>query len=72
VALRRPGHGDHRRRWRRGCTPDHHTTLLRGFSESRIPDFVVTDFEHYSGIACSDVGFAEAAATIGAQTALST
>jgi cation-transporting P-type ATPase E len=50
----------------------HYTTLLRGFSGSDVPDFVVTAFERWSGVSSSDVGFAEAAATIGAQTALST
>jgi cation-transporting P-type ATPase E len=50
----------------------HYTTLLAGFSDSVIPDFVVTDFERYTGVSSGDVGFAEAAATIGAQTALST
>ena len=28
-----------------------------GFSESGIPDFVVTDFERYSGMTSSDVDF---------------
>ena len=37
-----------------------------------MPAFVVTDFESYTGLSSADVGFAEAAATIGAQTALST
>jgi cation-transporting ATPase E len=32
----------------------------------------VTDFGRYTGVSSGDVGFAEAAATIGAQTALST
>ncbi|TFV86813.1 HAD-IC family P-type ATPase [Blastococcus sp. CT_GayMR16] len=50
----------------------HYTTLLDGFSSSVVPDFVVSDFERYTGISSGDVGFAEAAATIGAQTALST
>jgi cation-transporting P-type ATPase E len=50
----------------------HYTTLLEGFSEAFIPDFVVSDFERYTGLTSDDVGFTEAAATIGAQTALST
>jgi cation-transporting P-type ATPase E len=50
----------------------HYTTLLEGFTAADIPDFVVTDFERYTGVAADDAGFAEAAATIGAQTALST
>jgi cation-transporting ATPase E len=32
----------------------------------------VSDFERYTGLTADDVGFTEAAATIGAQTALST
>ena len=50
----------------------HYTTLLEGFSESAAPGFVVTDFERYTGLSSDDVGFDEAAATIGPQTALST
>jgi len=50
----------------------HYTTLLDGFSTSQVPDFVVADFESYTGLSSGDVGFADAAATIGAQTALST
>ncbi|WP_448619454.1 HAD-IC family P-type ATPase [Geodermatophilus sp. URMC 65] len=50
----------------------HYTTLLTGFSGSAVPGFVVSEFERYTGVSSSDVGFAEAAATIGAQTALST
>jgi cation-transporting ATPase E len=50
----------------------HYTTLFEGFSTSQVPPFVVADFERYTGLTAGDVGFAEAAATIGAQTALST
>jgi len=50
----------------------HYTTLLAGFTASEVPAFVVTDFEHYTGLSAQDAGFDEAAATIGAQTALST
>jgi cation-transporting ATPase E len=50
----------------------HYTTLLQGFTDSAVPAFVVADFESYTGLSSGDVGFAEAAATIGAQTALST
>lgn len=50
----------------------HYTTLFEGFRSSVVPDFVVRDFESYTGLSADDVGFAEAAATIGAQTALST
>jgi cation-transporting ATPase E len=50
----------------------HYTTLLDGFTASEVPDFVVSAFERYTGLSSDDVGFTEAAATIGAQTALST
>jgi cation-transporting P-type ATPase E len=50
----------------------HYTFLLEGFTGAVVPDFVVTDFERYTGLSSDDVGFAEAAATVGAQTALST
>ena len=50
----------------------HYTTLLDGFTGGEVPDFVVSDFEGYTGLSSGDVGFTEAAATIGAQTALST
>ncbi|MGY1801145.1 HAD-IC family P-type ATPase [Blastococcus sp. SYSU D00868] len=51
----------------------HYTTLLDGFTDADgVPDFVVDAFERYTGLSSDDVGFTEAAATIGAQTALST
>ncbi|MGY1783352.1 HAD-IC family P-type ATPase [Geodermatophilus sp. SYSU D01036] len=50
----------------------HYTDLLQGFTDDAVPSFVVEDFEAYTGVSSDDVGFAEAAATIGAQTALST
>ncbi|MGY1651051.1 HAD-IC family P-type ATPase [Geodermatophilus sp. SYSU D01119] len=50
----------------------HYTELLTDFTESTPPSFVVAAFEDYTGLSSDDVGFAEAAATIGAQTALST
>ncbi len=50
----------------------HYTQLLDGFSAADVPPFVVDAFEDYTGLSSDDVGFAEAAATIGAQTALST
>ncbi|HYO36577.1 MAG TPA: HAD-IC family P-type ATPase [Geodermatophilus sp.] len=50
----------------------HYTDLLEGFTDDVVPSFVVEDFESYTGLSSTDVGFAEAAATIGAQTALST
>jgi cation-transporting ATPase E len=50
----------------------HYTNLLEGFDTADVPDVVVAEFESYTGLTSDDVGFAEAAATIGAQTALST
>ncbi|MGY1775972.1 HAD-IC family P-type ATPase [Geodermatophilus sp. SYSU D00804] len=50
----------------------HYTDLLQGFTDDAVPSFVVDAFEDYTGVSSDDVGFAEAAATIGAQTALST
>ena len=50
----------------------HYTTLLDGFTDDQVPDFVVDAFERFTGLSSDDVGFTEAAATIGAQTALST
>ncbi|HEY0125932.1 MAG TPA: HAD-IC family P-type ATPase, partial [Blastococcus sp.] len=50
----------------------HYTNLLEGFDTADVPIVVVAEFESYTGLTSDDVGFAEAAATIGAQTALST
>lgn len=50
----------------------HYTFLLDGFSQAAVPADFVTDFEGYTGVSADDAGFAEAVATIGAQTALST
>ena len=50
----------------------HDTDLPQGFTDDAVPSFVVEDFESYTGVSSDDVGSAEAAATIGAQTALST
>ncbi|PWW24357.1 cation-transporting ATPase E [Geodermatophilus normandii] len=50
----------------------HYTQLLEGLDPARTPASVVAAFEDYTGLSSDDVGFAEAAATIGAQTALST
>jgi cation-transporting ATPase E len=50
----------------------HFTFLFGGFSAAEVPDFVVTHFERYTGLSAGDVGFAEAAATVGAHTTLST
>ncbi|WP_246066015.1 HAD-IC family P-type ATPase [Geodermatophilus aquaeductus] len=49
-----------------------YTGLLEGLSDADLPPFVRTEFEDYTGLSSDDVGFAEAAATIGAQTGLST
>ena len=45
---------------------------VRGAEQGRRPGRVLAAFERYTGLSSDDVGFAEAAATIGAQTALST
>ncbi|RBY94800.1 haloacid dehalogenase [Blastococcus sp. TBT05-19] len=50
----------------------HYTTLLEGLTSADPPDGFLPAFERFTGLSSDDVGFAEAAATIGAQTALST
>ncbi|MFD2093512.1 HAD-IC family P-type ATPase [Blastococcus deserti] len=50
----------------------HYTTLLEGLSNAGAPPGFLAAFERFTGLSSDDVGFAEAAATIGAQTALST
>jgi cation-transporting ATPase E len=45
---------------------------FRGFSQGRTPAQVISEFESYTGVAYTDTGFVTAAATIAAQTALST
>ena len=53
----------------------HYTELLDAVSENEAagaPEGFIDAFERYTGLDSTDVGFAEAAATIGAQTALST
>jgi cation-transporting P-type ATPase E len=50
-----------------------YTRVLRGFSNpDLVPAGVISDFESYTGLSSGDTGFTEAAATIGAQTGLST
>ncbi|NEK59272.1 HAD-IC family P-type ATPase [Geodermatophilus sabuli] len=49
-----------------------YTDLVQGLSNPGVPAFVVDEFERYTGVSSDDVGFAEAAATLGAQTGLST
>ncbi len=46
--------------------------IERGLSTGRTPTQVVSDFESYTGLTYTDADFTTAAATIGAQTALST
>jgi cation-transporting ATPase E len=46
--------------------------ILRGVSSGRTPAQVIGDFESYTGLTYTDADFSTAAATIGAQTALST
>ena len=48
-------------------------SILRGFSGGATPQAVIADFQSYTGLTFGvDTDFTEAAATIGAQTALST
>ena len=49
-----------------------YTFLIEGLSGPGAPAGVLASFERYTGLSSDDVGFAEAAATIGAQTSLST
>ena len=49
-----------------------YTRVASAFTDDRVPAQVVADFEHYTGLAYGDPGFTDAAATIGAQTGLST
>ena len=49
-----------------------YTQVSQGLSSSALPIGVVRQFEGYTGLSYADAGFTEAAATIGAQTGLST
>jgi cation-transporting ATPase E len=49
-----------------------YTRVASAFTDAHVPAQVVADFEHYTGLAKGDPGFTDAAATIGAQTGLST
>jgi cation-transporting ATPase E len=49
-----------------------YTMVSQGVLRSTMPASVVRSFEAYTGLAYTDAGFREAAATIGAQTGLST
>jgi cation-transporting ATPase E len=60
-----------------GCGVAVYTILYRlvagGFEDGSTPPAVITEFEGYTGLTYGeDAGFAEAAATLGAQTGLST
>ena len=46
--------------------------MLNGFSDPDLPATLIAEFEHYTGISSDDADFTEAAATVGAQTGLST
>ena len=50
----------------------HYTFLFDGLSRPGTPEEVLAAFERFTGLSSDDVGFTEAAATIGAQTSLST
>ncbi len=50
----------------------HYTFLFEGLGRTDVPEGFLQAFERFTGLSSDDVGFAEAAATIGAQTALST
>jgi cation-transporting P-type ATPase E len=50
-----------------------YTRVAAAFTDGDVPGFVVTEFERYTGLTYGvDADFADAAATIGAQTGLST
>jgi cation-transporting ATPase E len=49
-----------------------YTRVASAFTGDKVPSFVVTEFERYTGLTYGDEGFTDAAATIGAQTGLST
>jgi cation-transporting ATPase E len=49
-----------------------YTRVTSAFTGDKIPPFVVAEFERYTGLTAGDPGFTDAAATIGAQTGLST
>ncbi len=46
--------------------------ISQGFSSGRTPAEAVAEFQRYTGLTATDADFAEASATIGAQTGLST
>ena len=50
----------------------HSVSLSSGLADPAVPAEVISAFESYTGVASTDPGFVDAAATLGAQTALST
>ena len=49
-----------------------YTAVIAGLDDAALPAFAVAELEEYTGLSADDVGFAEAAATLEAQTGLST
>ena len=49
-----------------------YTRVASVFADDKVPSVVVAEFERYTGLTRGDPGFTDAAATIGAQTGLST
>ena len=49
-----------------------YTLVSTGLADSHVPARVIADFEGFTGLSSGDTDFTEAAATIGAQTGLST
>lgn len=49
-----------------------YTMVAQGLTTANAPPDVITAFERYTGLTYADTGFTEAAATLGAQTGLST
>jgi len=49
-----------------------YTTITDGFADPRLRDRLVTEFSRYTDLNAADPGFVSAAATVGAQTGLST
>jgi cation-transporting P-type ATPase E len=49
-----------------------YTRVMNGLSSANAPSFIIEEFQHYTGLAYTDAEFTAAAATLGAQTGLST
>ena len=45
----------------------HSLSLSTGLADPTIPDFVITEFEGYTGLPATDPGFIDAAATLAAR-----